>query len=38
MVAEPEGFIIEGTGVPLRAGEPDRARTWGANLVQQTVG
>jgi Flavodoxin len=38
LVAEPEGFIIEGTEGPLRAGEPDRARTWGANLVQQTVG
>jgi hypothetical protein len=33
-----EGFIIEGTEGPLRAGEPDRTRAWGANLVQQTAG
>jgi hypothetical protein len=38
LVAEPEGFIIEGTDGPLRAGEPDRARAWGANLVQQIAG
>lgn len=38
LVAEPEGFIIEGTEGPLRAGEPDRARAWGANLVQQIAG
>jgi hypothetical protein len=30
LVAEPEGFIIEGTEGPQRAGEPDRAWTWGA--------
>jgi hypothetical protein len=30
LVAEPEGFIIEGTEGPQRAGEPDRARTWEA--------
>ena len=29
LVAEPEGFIIEGTEGPLRAGEPERARIWG---------
>jgi hypothetical protein len=29
LVAEPEGFIIEGTEGPLRAGESDRARAWG---------
>jgi hypothetical protein len=38
LVAEPEGFIIEGTEGPLRAGEPERARIRGANVVQQTVG
>jgi hypothetical protein len=38
LVAEPEGFIIEGTEGPLRAGESDRARAWGANLVQQIPG
>lgn len=38
LVAEPEGSIIEGTEGPLRAGESERARIWGGNLVQQTVG
>ncbi|MBO1414072.1 flavodoxin domain-containing protein [Streptomyces sp. FH025] len=33
VVAEPEGFIVEGTDGPLRAGELDRARAWGAHLV-----
>ncbi|MEU6973180.1 flavodoxin domain-containing protein [Kitasatospora aureofaciens] len=33
LVAEPEGFIVEGTDGPLRAGELDRARDWGAQLV-----
>ncbi|MGW2374712.1 MULTISPECIES: flavodoxin family protein [Kitasatospora] len=33
VVAEPEGFIVEGTDGPLRAGELDRARAWGARLV-----
>ncbi|MEU9044651.1 MULTISPECIES: flavodoxin domain-containing protein [unclassified Kitasatospora] len=33
VVAEPEGFIVEDNDGPLRAGELDRARTWGANLV-----
>ncbi|MFD5432980.1 flavodoxin family protein [Kitasatospora sp. NPDC127067] len=33
VVAEPEGFIVEGNDGPLRAGELDRARAWGAGLV-----
>ncbi|MFE5585536.1 flavodoxin family protein [Kitasatospora sp. NPDC056531] len=33
VVAGPEGFIVEGTDGPLRAGELDRARAWGAALV-----
>ncbi|MFJ9445744.1 flavodoxin family protein [Kitasatospora sp. NPDC101235] len=33
VVAEPEGFIVEDTDGPLRAGELDRARAWGARLV-----
>ncbi|MFD8749645.1 flavodoxin family protein [Kitasatospora sp. NPDC059577] len=33
MVAEPEGFIVEDNDGPLRAGELDRARAWGAKLV-----
>ncbi|NUU23885.1 MAG: flavodoxin [Streptomycetaceae bacterium] len=32
LVAEPEGFIIEDTEGPLRAGERDRARAWGMAL------
>ncbi|MGW4890888.1 flavodoxin family protein [Kitasatospora sp. NPDC004240] len=33
VVVEPEGFIVEGGDGPLRAGELDRARAWGAALV-----
>ncbi|MGW2248713.1 flavodoxin family protein [Kitasatospora sp. NPDC001660] len=33
VVAEPEGFIVEGADGPLRSGELDRARAWGAGLV-----
>ncbi|MFJ9846631.1 flavodoxin family protein [Kitasatospora sp. NPDC101155] len=33
VVAEPEGFIVESTDGPLRTGELDRARAWGAGLV-----
>ncbi|MCU7826442.1 flavodoxin family protein [Kitasatospora sp. DSM 101779] len=33
VLAEPEGFIVEDAEGPLRAGELDRARTWGAGLV-----
>ncbi|MFH9347949.1 flavodoxin family protein [Kitasatospora sp. NPDC017646] len=33
VVAEPEGFIVEDNDGPLRAGELDRARAWGAKLV-----
>nr|WP_144298545.1 hypothetical protein [Streptomyces sp. TLI_235] len=33
VTAEPEGFIVEDTEGPLRAGELDRARAWGAELV-----
>ncbi|WP_189802712.1 flavodoxin family protein [Streptomyces tanashiensis] len=32
LVAEPAGFVIEGTEGPLRAGERDRAKAWGAAL------
>ncbi len=37
LVAEPEGFVIEDTEGPLRAGEPDRAKAWGRVLVRQSV-
>ncbi|MFD8703413.1 flavodoxin family protein [Kitasatospora sp. NPDC059648] len=33
VVAEPEGFIVEHNDGPLRTGELDRARAWGARLV-----
>ncbi|NUK06844.1 flavodoxin family protein [Streptomyces lunaelactis] len=32
LAAEPEGFIIEDTEGPLREGELDRAKAWGAAL------
>jgi hypothetical protein len=37
MVGEPEGFIIDDTDGPLRAGEPERARAWGTHLVGQST-
>ena len=33
VVVPPEGFIVEGTEGPLRAGELERARAWGAALL-----
>ncbi|MFJ1704958.1 flavodoxin family protein [Kitasatospora sp. NPDC088346] len=33
VVAEPEGFVVEDAEGPLRAGEIDRAKAWGASLV-----
>lgn len=33
MAAKPEGFVIEGIEGPLREGERDRARAWGAALA-----
>lgn len=33
VVAEPAGFIVEEADGPLREGELDRARAWGAGLV-----
>ncbi len=33
LVAEPEGFIVEGTEGPLRAGELERAAEWAARLA-----
>lgn len=34
LAAEPEGFFIEDTAGPLRAGEVERAAAWGAQLVR----
>ncbi|CUS03368.2 putative flavodoxin [Candidatus Promineifilum breve] len=33
LAAEPEGFIVEGTEGPLRAGELERAAEWAGQLV-----
>ncbi|WP_405009775.1 flavodoxin family protein [Kitasatospora sp. NBC_01539] len=33
VTVEPEGFVVEDAEGPLRAGELDRARAWGAGLV-----
>ncbi|MEV4616055.1 flavodoxin domain-containing protein [Kitasatospora sp. NPDC049258] len=33
LVAGPEGFVVEGTGGPLRGGERERAAAWGASLA-----
>ncbi|MFF0410435.1 flavodoxin family protein [Kitasatospora sp. NPDC004745] len=33
LVVAPEGFIVDGNDGPLRAGERERARAWGASLV-----
>ena len=38
LVAEPEGFVIDHAQGPLRDGERDRARAWGARLLRQPVG
>ena len=35
MVADPEGFLVEGDRMLLKAGEQGRARAWGAALVHQ---
>ena len=34
LVAEPEGFVVDGAEGPLRDGERERARAWGARLVR----
>lgn len=34
MLAAPEGFLVEDVAGPLRAGEPERARTWGAGVAR----
>jgi hypothetical protein len=35
LAAQPEGFIVTGSEGPLRDGEADRAREWGAGLAQR---
>ena len=36
VIARPKGFVVESIAGPLRAGERDRARAWGAELVLAT--
>jgi hypothetical protein len=37
LVSEPEGFVVDDAAGPLRAGEIERARQWGAQLAQQVA-
>ncbi|PFG39358.1 flavodoxin-like protein [Georgenia soli] len=37
MVADPEGFVVEEAEGPLRDGERDRAREWGAALTRKVA-
>ena len=34
-VAEPQGFVVKGSQGPLKKGEAERARAWGAELARQ---
>jgi hypothetical protein len=38
LVKNPEGFILEEAHGPLHAGEIERAKEWGAQLVRASVG
>ncbi|HKT00757.1 MAG TPA: flavodoxin family protein [Rugosimonospora sp.] len=38
MVARPKGFVVDSGEGPLRAGEHERARTWGADLAHLLAG
>ena len=37
LVSDPEGFVVEDAYGPLRAGELERAKQWGAQLIQATT-
>jgi hypothetical protein len=37
LVAEPEGFVVDESYGPLRAGEIERAKEWGRRLVSDAV-
>jgi hypothetical protein len=37
LMSDPEGFIVEDAYGPLRTGELERAKQWGAQLVQADV-
>ena len=34
LVGDPEGFVVEDAYGPLRAGELERAKQWGAQLIR----
>jgi hypothetical protein len=38
LVLPPESFFVEHTEGPLRVGEEDRARAWGAELARRSAG
>ena len=37
LIADPEGFIVEGEQMLLKAGEQERARAWAAGLVRTSM-
>jgi hypothetical protein len=37
LVSEPEGFVLDDAYGPMRAGELERAKAWGAQLARATV-
>jgi hypothetical protein len=37
VASEPQGFVVDGAKGPLRGGESDRAKAWGAGLVRRSV-
>jgi hypothetical protein len=37
LVSDPEGFVVDDSYGPLRAGEIERAKQWGAQLVRTSV-
>ena len=37
VIARPEGFLVEDTGGPLRAGERERAARWGSRLAVEAA-
>jgi hypothetical protein len=37
LVSDPEGFVVDDAYGPLRAGEIERAKEWGAQLISASV-
>jgi hypothetical protein len=38
LLVAPQGFIVDGTEGPVRDGECDRAKAWGAGLMRRLAG